>query len=261
MKNTIEEIKNRRDIRKKLYLILAASGLVLYTVYCILFVPVWSTIASDIRFEETVFPELIDFTCRFFEVVTLAVTCAIATLGIVKLSANKFKLGAVIYVGLILYKNAVIILLNWVETGRIPSEWLWDIGYVCVMTLMEVIPFAIAFWIVVNMTRSYRERQKILNTVGREERLLPLKKLYSKKNLLHRSALVCSVVVFVTKVIGRFGSDVLVMLQSGLPTETMTVIKMLLYYFSSIVFAVICYFVMLLTVTVVGTKIVKNLDI
>ena len=73
-----------------------------------------------------------------------------------------------------------------------------------------------------------------------------------------RSALICSIVVFVTKFAGRFIDDALVILSTGVPREFTTIILMLVYYFSSIIFAVLCYFVMLLTMHFVGLKTVKD---
>lgn len=251
MKLTTNEIINRR----KLYLSLAVSGLVLYAIYCILLVPVGETVSNDVRYEGTALPELLYFASRLFEVAAIAVTCGIAALGVVRFRAKKFALGGVIYCGLILYKYAIAIILGWVEEGRIPSEWLFDIAYVFVMSLIEIIPFAIAWIFIAHLAKNHAERRAILIKAGREEKVLPIKKLFDKGNPLVVSALVCSVVVLVTKIGGQAINDILTI------EEITNLPLMIVEYFANAVFAVICYFVMLLTVTLVGTKIVKGLDL
>lgn len=257
MKITTDEIKMKR----KLYLALAVSGAVLYAIYCILLVPISGTVGSDIRYEGTALPELLNFLCRFFEVAAIAVTCGVTALGVIRFRAKGFALGGVVYCGLVLYKYAISIILGWAEKGRIPSEWLFDIVFVLVASIVEIIPFVIAWIFIAHFAKNYAERRAILKKAGRDERFLPMKKLFDKDNPLVAAALVCSAVVLVTKIAAGAVYDVPLIISSGLPTQTSTVIQIVLYYVSSVVFAVVCYFVMLLTMTLVGTKIVKGLDL
>ncbi len=254
MKLIFDEIKNRR----KLYLALAITGIVLYTVYCLISVTLMLTIGSDIRYESTALPYITDEAGKLFEILSIAACCGIVTLGVVRFGCRRFWVGGIIYSALVWYKYSLSILLGWVNEGSLPLIWLADLGYALLMAVVELIPFVVVWLVVGFFARSHSEKNAILKKSGRAERLLPYKNLFDIGNIMIRSALICSIVVFVTKFAGRFIDDALVILSTGFPREFTTIILMLVYYFSSIIFAVLCYFVMLLTMHFVGLKTVKD---
>lgn len=258
MEFLMNPINNGTQNKKKLYLILAISGLVLYTVYCLIIGPIMSTVGNDIRFEGTPLSGIIGDMGMILEVVSISVCCGIVTLGLVYFGARKFVVGGIIYCALVWYKYVLAIILGWIDSGSIPLTWYGDLGYAVVVAIIEIIPFLLAWFLVGYAAKNFAERNAILAKAGRAKSLLPFKSIFDISNPLLRSAFICSIVVFATKFAGRFFDDLLVIITTGLPKEFITVFMMLLYYFSSIIYAVLCYFAMLLTIHFVGIKTVNS---
>ena len=258
MEFLMKPINNGTQNKKKLYLIQAISGLVLFTVYCLIIGPIMSTVVNDVRFEGTPLSGIIEDLGMILEVVSISVCCGIVTLGLVYFGARKFAVGGIIYCGIVWYKYVLSILLAWIDSGSIPLMWYGDLGYTVVMAIVEIIPFLLAWFLVGHAAKNYAERNAILARAGKEQSLLPYKSIFDISNPLLRSAFICSIVVFATKFAGRFFDDLLLIITTGLPKDPITVLMMLLYYFSSIIYAVLCYFAMLLTIHFVGIKTVNS---
>lgn len=238
-------------LRKRLYLTLLLSGLVLFALYSLVFIPVHSIVVNDIAFDGTPLPEIIDFGGRMVEIIGISVCCALVSYGIFRLGGKNFALGGLIYSALVLYKYALSILWAWLDSGSIPLEWAFDMGYIVLMTLAEIAPFAIVWFVICSVMKSYRERERILRGAGRDEGVLPFKALFHKENPLQVSALVCSLTVLVTRLGGKVINDVQTIVEiTSLPI-------MILDYLSYCIFAVLCYAVMLLAFSLVGNKLDK----
>lgn len=252
-------INNETQTKKKLYLILAIAGIVLFTVFRLIEGPVYMTVQSDIKYGE-ILPIVIDYFGMLLETVSIAVCCGIITVGIVRFGGRRFAIGALIFSALIIYEFALYVLLKWINAGSIPVLWIEDIGFVLMMFLTYIIPLAAVWFLVGFAAKAFRMKNEILKSSGKEEKPLPFKALFDMKNPLLRSALYCSVVVvaIVTEFVRMFIEDAFMIIKSGLPTESSTVVEMLVYYFLCVVFAVLCYFVMLLTMHFVGLKTVKD---
>ena len=246
--------QNDRILRKKLYIALAATGVVLYSLYCFLLLPAYYTTLNDIAYVDAV-PIALEYLFKIVEVLAMSCFCGITVYGIFRLGAGAFGWGYVIFCALSFYKYFGNLVADWLFYGSIDLINLAsDLLSSCLLAVIEILPFVIVFLIVRSIINNYRSEAKILKKAGVEKSPLPYAKLFDLSNCLLSSAFVCALLVLITKLGGMLVSDLSYVLTGGLPTEFFTVAQMLLNYSVSIIFAALCYFVMIFGMSFISEK-------
>ena len=225
---------NLKKTRNKLYIFLAVAGVVLYSLYCFLILPLYFDmgVKADIGLVQPIVPELIDFLGKTVEILAIAVFCAVIVYGVHSFGVSCFKGGFFIFAGLCGYKHLSNVIFEWISSRYIPLDFWADILTSIILTVLELIPFTLAFFVIIFI--KHRDRVKI--------------------GFLTISSIVCSLIILATKLGGQLINDIQPILAEGLPTESKTYWLMLLNYSQGIVFSSICFFVMLLVISFLGDR-------
>ncbi len=241
-----------RSLRTKLYLILAAVGIVVYGLYGFLLTPLNASITVDyeIGLFNPVAYEFVRFVLRLVEMLTVALLSSIVIYGIYRFSVVKFIGGFFIFTAIGVYKYTTMEISSWIESGFVPSDFLWKLLDALGKTALWLIPFIFAFFAVSLIVSKYRARAASAKKEKKEEveKPLPFTKIFSFSNCLLTSAFVSSIMVILLPVFGQAFYDILTI------EEITNVPLMVLDYLSHIIFAVLCYFVMILVISFIGEK-------
>ena len=246
---------NDKKIRTKLYLILTVVGVVLYSIYCFAILPIYMDTGydADIGLMNPVVPEILDFVGKTVEILAISVFCAILVYGIYLFGVKSFRGGFFIFSGLCAYKCVSNVAADWISSKYVPSDFWVDLILAIINAVVELLPFAAAFLAICLTYKKYKASAKDTDSDW-ENKLKTFKQLFDLSDFLVVSTFYCSLIVLITKLLGRVINDVVNIVATGLPTEPKTYFMMLANYSLSILFAVFCYFVMLLVISFLGDK-------
>ena len=243
--------ENEKKLRSRLCIVAAVSFAVLYSLCSFVIEPYFSATLNDIAYENSAIPDVLNYLGDILEMLALAVFYAVLSYGMYRLGNKNSRVMIAVYIAANLYKYTGNIIMTWVDGGSVPREWYIDVLNIVFYTAAEMISFAIMWFIIKRFTGAYRERQAVLSKVGKSERVFPFVGVYNKKNCLMNSALWCSVAVFALKMFGKIINDIATI------EQIVDVPLMILAYCANIVFAVLCYFAMILTLITLDEKLGK----
>jgi hypothetical protein len=231
---------NKKELRKKLYLLLAIMLTVIYSLNELAVSPVYSAVISNIMYDGSALIDILYYLRRLLDLVAVAVAYAVMICGIYRFSLSDFKGGVGIFIGATLYKYTLSAVIGWFSNGSIPTTWLVDIFNLLLNSALEIVQLVIMLAIVSGVIARHWRAVEHCKKISREDlipEILPLKKLYSKENCLLRSALAGSLVILLKLLITQAINDVLTI-------ESITdPLLMIVAYLANVVFGVICYFV------------------
>ena len=142
-----------------------------------------------------------------------------------------------------------VIVIGGALCGVWAGAWLGAVFSVMVFVIGD----AAAFLAICLTYKKYKASAKDTDSDW-ENKLKTFKQLFDLSDFLVVSTFYCSLIVLITKLAGRVINDVVNIVATGLPTEPKTYFMMLANYSISILFAVFCYFVMLLVISFLGDK-------
>ena len=147
-----------RATRGKLYLILALFGVVIYSLYCFAIMPFYNALAvdSEIGLVSPIVLELTRFGARLVDVLAVSLTGSMVIYAVYRLTVAKSVGGCLIFAGLGLYKYVASTVFEWIDSGYIPSDFLVELLEAFVETLIWLLPFVAAFFIVNAIIKSYK---------------------------------------------------------------------------------------------------------
>ncbi len=242
---------NDVTLRKKLYLIMAIIMGAAYTVYCFAISPALIFVGSDIAFEGTVLPTLLEYLGKLVEILAVSAAYALILCGAFELLSENFKGGLLVFSLVTLYKYAGNVAMSWIMNGSIPVLWIWDVVNVIFFTALEAIQLLIVWAIVRHFAAKTRvgadAKGKTALTEGCD--WYPFGKFYDGGNPCLKATFYCSLTVVCSKLFGRIVNDIYSLLLGGLPEKAVTWAVMSAYYLFELLFGVICYVVMVFTVT------------
>ena len=175
-----------KSLRTKLYLILAAVGIVIYGLYCFLLTPLYdsASINYQIGLYHPVAFEFVRFAVRLVDILTVALLSSVVVYGVYRFSAAKFIGGFFIFAGISLYKYTAIVAEGWISSKYIPSDFGWQLLYALIETVLWLIPFIIAFFAVSLVVLRYRARVALAKKEKREEDLVISFRISTSQSLL-----------------------------------------------------------------------------
>ncbi len=231
-----------RNLKKKLYAAFAIAGIILYGLYCFVISPIWVYTSNDIAYDPII-SEVLNFIGRIVEILAISCFCAAVIYGVYRFSASNFVGGYLIFCGMALYKYTANVAVNWITEGSIPVDFWKDLLFAVGYAVIEIAPYVITFFIVKGIIKNYHDEASLLKKAGREKNPLPIEGLIGFSNCLLASSFVCAVTVLVTKLGGQLIYDI----------QTVVVITnvplMILDYSTNVIFAVLCYFVIILVIS------------
>lgn len=245
---------NLKKTRNKLYIFLAVAGVVLYSLYCFLILPLYFDmgVKADIGLVQPIVPELIDFLGKTVEILAIAVFCAVIVYGVHSFGVSCFKGGFFIFAGLCGYKHLSNVIFEWISSRYIPLDFWADILLALLNVIVELLPFAAAMLLIMVIIKK-RGLKPQINEIGERESK-SFGQLFNPKDFSVAATMIFSATVLFTKLCGKIANDALLILATGFPTDSKTYLLMLANYSLSILFAVLCYFVMLLVISFLGDR-------
>lgn len=245
---------NLKKTRNKLYIFLAAAGVLLYSIYCFAILPWYmdAGVNADIGLVQPIVPELIDFLAKTVEILAISLFCAVVVYGIYSFGIKDFLGGYLIFCSLCTYKCIANVAADWISSRYIPSDFWLDIITALLNAIVELIPFTVAFFVIRFIVKKRKLEPQIKVFCEREDKSFI--QLFDPKDFTVAATMVCSATVLLTKLVGKVFNDALLIIAAGLPADPKTYLYMLLNYSLSILFAVFCYFVMLLVISFLGDR-------
>ena len=242
---------NKKALRKKLYLFSAITLATLYTLNGLVVSPIYIGVINDIMYDGSVLVDVLFYLRRLLELVAVAAAYAVMIYGIYRFSLSSFKGGVGIFMGATLYKYSLNTIVDWITNGSIPKSWPVDILYVMYYSILELLQLALVLVIVCSLISRHWKAVEFCQKVGKTHlipEIFPLKKLYDKENCLLRSVLACSIVILLISLMTQAINDILTI------EKILDPLLMIVAYLAEIVLAVICYFVMYVTLNVCADK-------
>lgn len=234
--------QNDYSLKKKLYAVGGAAIFSLYSLLCFVISPIYVATVNDIAYDDTIVPELLSYLGVMVELMAIAIFYAVLILGIHKFCLSKFRGGIVLFILATLYKYSINVLMDWLKNGSIPREWFIDVANVLFYCLLEAIQLVLILFI------AKRILTKAQDTKYAATDKISFVGLYNSNNPFMRSALACSLVVALSKILGLLINDVMTMAISGLPEKAGTVGLMILAYLSNVLLGFLCYVVLLFVI-------------
>ena len=242
-------MKKAKPISKKWILISIAIAIVIYSLIGFLIYPMKAYLSSDVVYKETVIPTVLDYFSDILEVGVVSLFYAMMIAFLYKYNGGMptvFGTFALVTV----YKCLINMAMTWINGGRISLTWYWDLVDVIYFTLLEMVQMFIVYLFAKRFIDEFalvreaklkfaRENAGVDNSL---EEPYPFKKLFSIKNCLLKSALVCAIITFVAKASGTIIEDVWDIMIGGLPQQPQTWLLMAINYVSMILWGVLVYF-------------------
>ena len=229
----------------------------IYSLNCLVISPIYFAVLNDIMYEGSALIDILYYLRRLLELVAVAAAYAVITYGIYRLSLSRFKGGVGIFIGATLYKYSSNTVVDWMTNGSIPTTWPVDILYVLYYSLLELLQLALVLIIISALISRHEKAVQYCEKSGKAHlipTLFPFKGLYDKENCLLRSALACTLVILLASLATQAINDILTI------EEILDPILMIVAYLAEIALAVICYFVMLVTLSVCAGKLETPCD-
>lgn len=254
-------MKKSKPIAKKWIWISIAISVVVYSLIGFLIYPVKAYLSSDAVYAETVIPSLIDYFSDILEVGVVSLFYAMMIAFLYRYNGGMLAV-FVSFTAVTLYKCLVNTVMTWINIGEVSLTWYWDMADVVFFTLLELVQMLIVYWFakrfidefaLVRETKLKFARENVEAEINLQVPY-PYKKLFSMKNCLLKSALVCAIITFVAKASGTIIEDVWDIIIGGLPQQPQTWLLMGINYVSMILWGVLVYFVTIGAIAIILNK-------
>lgn len=219
----------------------------IYSINAFLILPFIRIMSNDVMYAGSLWLDALSYLAEIAEVCAVSV-CYAFMLATLYDGGKTGKIFA-IFAGLTAYKNLATTAMMWIESGKVPELWVWDIVDDIYFTALELVLLLIIFKIVSRIIGKYTDKrsaaQRVLQKAGEMPELdmpYPFERIYDRSNCLLRSASVCALATFIAKVAGELANDVMYIASAGFPKEWITWVYMLVNYVLKALFGVVVYF-------------------
>ena len=225
-----------------------------FTLNGALIAPIYISVSNDISFDGTFLPILLEYLIEILELAVISIAYAFIVFGVFNFGVGKFRGGALVFVGLTLYKYTLNMLADWFMGGSVPTTWLLDAVNVVSYTVLEAIQLLVV-WMIINhiAKKRVRENGELSPALDGE---YPFSRCFDMNNSYLRAAFLCALVIVISKIFGRAVNDIYSIATYGFPEKAATWGMMVLYYVLEAVKGVAGYFVMYLTLSSLLGKVV-----
>ncbi len=224
-RNEIKLTQEQLKTRKMLCIITLFCFALLYSGLCFGLAPLAESFDADIAISDGV-TQTVSYICTVTELAAISLFYAVMLFGIFDFGARYTLPLTYIFAGATLYKYIAHKIMAFVKEGALPRELFAHVADVLLYTALEALQMLIVFLIAykISQGRSGGEQEiRILNF----------------KSPAVRSAMWASLVVFISKFIGRPLNDLWNIILSGPPKSSETVIKMLVWYLFDAAYAAV----------------------
>ena len=255
--NLIKTVSKQQNI-KTVYKFSVIAICVFYLLYFVT-IPIFSSVAADVKTKETVLPHLLNFLGKIFEVCGISTIYATTIFSIYKRGASAFGKAYLICSVSAIIKCAVAQTLYLAVNGGVPSfnNGLFEEALITVIlpSVLEVIQFTIFFFIVKGAIMRYREAYEAARlSSGKSDYpsmdrwVYPFSKTVDLKNPLLRGCFFGGVIIWASKTLSSLLAE-LDMYLNDLTIKTLAdVIDTVATYASDIACGVLAYTLMVLLI-------------
>ena len=237
---------NQRRVTKKLCVFILAFCLapILLNILCLS--PVYSILYSNIRYQMTVWPEILHYVMDLFDILAFTSAYALLIFSFTLLQKKATVFISVSYVGILLLKIPLRLLTEQLLNHSIitKNDLLINLMYSGAYFLLEILQFFVVFFVVKSVAQKYLRSVNILkdkkNSKTNElSHVLPTKGLVDKYNPLLRAALYSGIIVTIFRVITQLMADI----DLGAPESFQVVLIMLILYATSLIYGAATYLI------------------
>ena len=241
--------KKEQEIRKQLYFIGGATFAVLYSLLCFVISPIYVSVIYNIAYDGTALPDFLNYLGNFTEILASAVFYGVLCYIIYRFGAYFCRKAILIFAGANLYKYTASAIMGWVSDGSVPRYWYIELLTAIYYTLLELVTFAIVWFIIKMIADESRKEQRIPRYTRQEA--FPILNMLDLKNSLVRASFFSAVAILSVKIVIKVLNDVITV------SKITNVWLMLVSYFSNVLFAVVSFFVMIFVLMIINDKMTK----
>lgn len=189
-------MENQRERSKSVCKYCFGGMTLLAAVYCFVMIPIYAKTASDVVYQRTAIPDIVNFIMKMVEILCMSVGYAM-TAAILSLNAKKtVGMIYITYGSAALLKCTVSQIVLWILDGGLPAinnglllEIVWKI---VLPFVLEMIQFTLFFILVLRVWRGLgSDKDADISDIG---------KLYDVKRPVQKSAFCGGMIVLVTRV-------------------------------------------------------------
>ena len=259
--------KADKSVLKKWIWLAVIVSVVLYSINGFAIAKIVEIASNNVVYAESAAPILLEFLGEIFEVCAISLCYAILLLAIYKWETQGVGKVFVMFGAVTFYKYCTTVVMGWIGNGSVPLLWLVDLVWILLYTGLELIQLMIIYKISKKIIIKFTEERNFVKRAA--ERMTSsnvevpphaylFEKVFDKKNCLLKSAYVCALVTYIAKFAGTLISDVLVIIESGFPKESVTWLFLVIVYISQIIFGFMCYFFVYASLSSLSQKLEKN---
>lgn len=235
----MDTVKKDCRIKKQLYLICIISFAVLYSVHTFVLEPIYTIAVSDVAVSSFLSNSLF-YLCELTSLAAVYICYAVAIFGAHKFGSKNVKELILIFAVAAFSKYLGKTVVSWFYLGAIPSYWYIDLFDVIYFTGLELIQFLIIRAIISKTMSNIRDDQN---------QEMVFSRLYDKKNPMMRASLYAAIVELAVRLVLQASDDLMMIIMYGAPDKITTPILMAVSYLSTSVFAVLCYLIVVFTLS------------
>ncbi len=215
---------------------------------CLVLVPIYASISSDVLYSSSPIPVIIKYVQDFLDLTAFSVSYTLIIFSVLLISKKHAKKTVLIYTLVFFLKIPIKLLMNVPLYGSLGSfeDIIFDLIYLGVYFSLEMLQL-LAVYIFASFDANKHLKKTAFQkadkkAIASDQRVLPFTKLLSFGNPLQRSAFKMALLISGIKIFSRILTDI----TYGAPASWGEVLIMIVYYLSDLLYGVIAYIIAML---------------
>ncbi len=227
--------ETKQSIKKYLLSLMAISCAVLYLIYTVALVPLYTYFSTDILFMGGWLPFVLRLILELIDIAVFAIAYFSITYAFFRMTQRKVIIFPILYLILALLRRIISLLTEFISSGYIGSEDFLSLGLYYVLDVLQLLAVvAIVSYECHKCNRFITERKKAGMDIPK---FLPFTKLFDKNNPVQTCSFKLAVLISGIKIGTRIISDI----YYGFPTSIAEGLVMAAYYLSDLLNGIIFY--------------------
>ena len=220
--------------------------------------PIYATLEADVVYKGSALSLIIKYVQDLFDLCAFSVSYALLIFSMLLLSKDTTRLVAIFYSVAFFVQIPLKILMNAVVYGSIGNslDITIDVIYLSVYFAFQMIQLLVVY--IFSRTDSEKYLAYVESTKAKDQacdeasrKILPFSKFIDWYNPLLRSVTKTAILILAIKLITRIINDI----TYGAPTSLGEVLLMTVYYLSDIIYGIVAYVIMALSISVLYDKV------
>ena len=240
--------ETKANIKKYLLMLMAVSCAVLYLIYTVALVPLYTYLSTNVLFMGGWLPFTIRLLLEILDVAIFAIAYFSITYAFFRITPKKAIIFPILYIILALFRRLISLLAELISSGHIGTEDFLSLGLYYILDVLQLLAvIAIVCYEYNKCNKFITERKKAgINTPD----FLPFSKTLDKNNPLQACSFKLALLISGIKIATRIISD----MYYGFPKSLAEGLVMMAYYLSDMLNGLIFYTLLWLLFNYINKK-------